>query len=159
MQTEYALHAALGAWLHHGRFQRYPLYMLCASVYTATDCYIFGNYKRRTYKWGYFPEVKCYEDISVGQIVPTISSCCCYLGTPFAPLFSCILTALGIRAGAKEKSAVNPLFSIAYISVALYSALGISMYSLEIICVGLFSVALPIYLLGILAIGKKQGAK
>ena len=96
---------------------------------------------------------------SVGQIVPTISSCCYYLGTPFAPLFSCILTALGIRAGAKEKSAVNPLFSIAYITVALYSALGISMYSLEIICVGLFSVALPIYLLGILAIGKKQGAK
>ena len=46
------------AWLHHGRFMRKPLYMLCASAYTAADCAVFGNYWGRTYKWGYFPEVK-----------------------------------------------------------------------------------------------------
>lgn len=55
------LHAACGAWLHHGRFQKYPLYMLCASAYTAWDCSIFGNYKNRTYKWGYFTELKKYD--------------------------------------------------------------------------------------------------
>lgn len=46
------------AWLRHGRFMRNPLYMLCASAYTAADCAVFGNYLGRTYKWGYFPEVK-----------------------------------------------------------------------------------------------------
>ena len=54
-------HALIGAWLHHGRFQRYPLYMLCASAYTAGDCAVFGNYKNRTFQWGYFPEAKYYD--------------------------------------------------------------------------------------------------
>lgn len=54
-------HALIGAWLHHGRFQRYPLYMLCASAYTAGDCAVFGNYKNRTFQWGYFPEAKHYD--------------------------------------------------------------------------------------------------
>ena len=52
--------AMVSAWLHHGRFQKYPLYMLCASAYTAADCALFGNYRNRTYKWGYFTEVKQY---------------------------------------------------------------------------------------------------
>lgn len=55
------LHAIAGAWLHHGRFQKYPLYMLCASAYTAGDAAIFHNYIGRTYKWGYFPEAKKYD--------------------------------------------------------------------------------------------------
>lgn len=55
------LHAVAGAWLHHGRFQKYPLYMLCASAYTAGDVAIFHNYIGRTYKWGYFPEAKKYD--------------------------------------------------------------------------------------------------
>lgn len=54
---------AAAAWLHHGRFQRYPLYMLCASAYTAADAARFGNYKNRCYKWGYFPETIKYESI------------------------------------------------------------------------------------------------
>lgn len=54
-------HAVAGAWLHHGRFQKYPLYMLCASAYTAGDAAVFHNYVGRTYKWGYFPEVKKYD--------------------------------------------------------------------------------------------------
>ena len=54
-------HAVIGAWLHHGRFQRYPLYMLCASAYTAGDCAVFGNYKNRAFQWGYFPEAKHYD--------------------------------------------------------------------------------------------------
>lgn len=43
---------------HHGVYQQYRPYMLCASAYTAGDCGKFGNYINRTYKWGYFPEVK-----------------------------------------------------------------------------------------------------
>lgn len=76
-------HAIGGAWLHHGRFQRYPLYMLCASAYTAADCAVFHNYTGRTYKWGYFPEVKTYDvdglmkkklsSASVGKKHPQIS--------------------------------------------------------------------------------------
>ena len=57
------LRNAAAAWLHHGRFQKYPIYMLCASAYTSADCAKFGNYKNRCYKWGYFPEVKRYENI------------------------------------------------------------------------------------------------
>lgn len=53
--------AIISAYIHHGRYQKYPLYMLCASAYTAADLSILGNYKGRTYKWGYFPEVKEYD--------------------------------------------------------------------------------------------------
>lgn len=53
--------SAIGTWLHHGRFQRYPLYMLCASAYTPCDCAFFGNYKNKMYCWGYFPETRVYN--------------------------------------------------------------------------------------------------
>ena len=59
------LRSIIGTWRHHGRFQKYPLFMLCASAYTACDCARFGNYKNRMFKWGYFPETKHYE---MGQI-------------------------------------------------------------------------------------------
>ena len=55
------LRDAAAAWLHHGRFQKYPLYLLCASAYTAGDAARFGNYLGRCYKWGYFPETKRYD--------------------------------------------------------------------------------------------------
>lgn len=58
------LRDAVAAWLHHGRFQRYPLYMLCASAYTARDAARFGNYKDRCYKWGYFPQTRTYQDVA-----------------------------------------------------------------------------------------------
>ena len=57
------LRAYIGSWLHHGRFQKYPIYMLCASAYTPYDCARFGNYENRLYKWGYFPEARKYDDI------------------------------------------------------------------------------------------------
>ena len=37
------------------------MYMLCASAYTVLDHYRFGMYKKKCYKWGYFPAVKKYE--------------------------------------------------------------------------------------------------
>lgn len=53
--------AIVSSYIHHRKFQKYPLYMLCASAYTAVDTAIFGNYNNKTYKWGYFPELKLYD--------------------------------------------------------------------------------------------------
>lgn len=40
------------------------LYLLCASAYTAGDYRKTGTFRGRAYKWGYFPEVTEYADIS-----------------------------------------------------------------------------------------------
>lgn len=53
--------AIIMGWYRHGQYQKYPVYLLCASAYTAADCAVFGNYIDRTYKWGYFPEVKEHD--------------------------------------------------------------------------------------------------
>lgn len=45
----------------HTQYRNAPLYMLCASAYTAMDFAIQGAYIDKTYKWGYFPEVKRYD--------------------------------------------------------------------------------------------------
>ena len=37
------------------------LYMLCSSAYTAGDYASIGMYRKRTYRWGYFPEVKAHD--------------------------------------------------------------------------------------------------
>lgn len=37
-----------------------PVYMLCASAYTAPDYARFGLFRGKSFRWGYFPEVKCY---------------------------------------------------------------------------------------------------
>lgn len=39
------------------------VYMLCASAYTAADYAKFGLFRGKAYRWGYFPEVKQYENI------------------------------------------------------------------------------------------------
>ena len=57
------LHILAGAWLHHGRFQKYPLYMLCSSAYTAADCSVFHLYKNRCYRFGYFPPLRRYAAV------------------------------------------------------------------------------------------------
>lgn len=56
-------HAMASAWLHHGRYRSHPLYMLCASAFTAADCRKFGNYQNRTYQWGYFPKTTTYPSV------------------------------------------------------------------------------------------------
>jgi len=43
---------------NHLRYRNKPLYMLCVSAYTASDFAMTGNYLGKTYKWGYFSEVK-----------------------------------------------------------------------------------------------------
>lgn len=50
---------ALGSRLrHHTRFWNKPVYMLCASAFTARDYGLSGAYWGKTYKWGYFPETR-----------------------------------------------------------------------------------------------------
>ncbi len=39
-----------------------PIYMLCASGYTAADYRKFGLFRNRTYRWGYFPQTHRYDD-------------------------------------------------------------------------------------------------
>ncbi len=45
------------------RYRKKNLHMLCASAYTAPDCRFIFSYPNRTYKWGYFTELKEYSDI------------------------------------------------------------------------------------------------
>lgn len=45
------------------RHRKDPYYMLCASAYTARDCRFIHAFPQKTYRWGYFPEVKKYQDI------------------------------------------------------------------------------------------------
>ena len=47
-------------------WDNYPyknVYMLCASAYAARDYAITGMFKGKTFKWGYFPAMKNYENI------------------------------------------------------------------------------------------------
>ncbi len=39
-----------------------PIYLLCASAYVASDYAKFGLFRGKSYKWGYFPECKRYDD-------------------------------------------------------------------------------------------------
>lgn len=41
-----------------------PVYLLCASGYTAADYARFGLFRKKAFRWGYFPEVKHYGDLS-----------------------------------------------------------------------------------------------
>ena len=39
-----------------------PVYLLCASAYAAADYARFGLFRNRSYRWGYFPECRVYDD-------------------------------------------------------------------------------------------------
>lgn len=47
--------------LNHSRYRNKNVYMLCASAYTSADFSLVGAYRNKSYKWGYFPEVKEYD--------------------------------------------------------------------------------------------------
>lgn len=53
----------LGTWIHHRRFSKYPLYMLCASAFEAHDLARLGCYKGKKFCWGYFPYLRVYDDV------------------------------------------------------------------------------------------------
>ncbi len=55
---------AIRTWRFFWRFSRYKnLYMLCASAYTAGDYAKNFAFINKAFKWGYFTEVKKYDDI------------------------------------------------------------------------------------------------
>lgn len=85
---------------------------------------------------------------SVGQIVPLLGSSKFYFGYIFAPVLSCVLVAIGLKANRNLVKYSDPFQAISLITISLYATLGISMYSLEIVCVGFFCIALPIFILG-----------
>lgn len=41
-----------------------PIYLLCASAYTAEDYSKFGLFKNKCFRWGYFPECRIYPNIN-----------------------------------------------------------------------------------------------
>ena len=45
------------------RASKYPLYVLCASAYTARDLSLCGFPKTKCLKWGYFPKLKVYDNV------------------------------------------------------------------------------------------------
>ena len=44
-------------------YQNRNHYLLCASAYMPKDCALYGCFRNRRLKWGYFPECRRYEDI------------------------------------------------------------------------------------------------
>lgn len=40
-----------------------PIYVFAASGYAAYDYKLFGMFRNKMYKWGYFPQTKCYNEI------------------------------------------------------------------------------------------------
>lgn len=50
---------------HFDNFPSKNVYLLCASAYAAGDYAKTRNFIGKTYKWGYFPAVKKYEDIDL----------------------------------------------------------------------------------------------
>lgn len=68
--SERPLKKGLELWRYPDRFLRWhwrnpfwkPIYMLCASAYTASDYRKFGLFRNKVYKWGYFPATKRYPD-------------------------------------------------------------------------------------------------
>lgn len=46
---------------NHTLYRNKKMYMLCASAYTAADFRLVGAYRKKAFKWGYFPEVKGYN--------------------------------------------------------------------------------------------------
>lgn len=41
-----------------------PIHLLCASGYAAADYAKFGLFQNKSYKWGYFPPTRRYEDVN-----------------------------------------------------------------------------------------------
>lgn len=47
----------------HRMPQQKPIYLLCAGAYVARDYDLFGMYRGKCFRWGYFPEAKHYPDL------------------------------------------------------------------------------------------------
>lgn len=62
LTTKQRIRNMLSALKHIRRFERYRNFMfLCMSAYTAADVNRYADFLNRTYKWGYFTELKKYD--------------------------------------------------------------------------------------------------
>ena len=52
---------------HRSNPMRAPIYLLCASAYTAVDYSNFGLFKNKTYQWGYFPQFRKHDILTLMQ--------------------------------------------------------------------------------------------
>lgn len=59
---------------NHIRYKNKPVYMLCASAYTAKDVNTIGAYRNKCFKWGYFTKVDNLEVETPSLCVPTSES-------------------------------------------------------------------------------------
>jgi glycosyltransferase involved in cell wall biosynthesis len=46
----------------HIRHRRKPVYLLCAGGYVPSDFALIHAYPNKMYRWGYFPETRCYDE-------------------------------------------------------------------------------------------------
>ena len=58
-------HNLASAWKHLKPFEKTSLYFFCSSAYTTADLNRYTDFKRRTFKWGYFPETKKYDVVEL----------------------------------------------------------------------------------------------
>ena len=56
----------VSAFIHHTRYQKNNLHLLCAGAYAAYDHELFGNYRNKRYIWGYFPK---FNEYNVNQLL------------------------------------------------------------------------------------------
>lgn len=75
----------LNLYRNHLRYKNKPLYMLCASAFTAKDVNTVGAYKGKCFKWGYFTKVDSFEvetqeqGTSASKNTPNIMWCARFL--------------------------------------------------------------------------------
>lgn len=46
----------------HIRYRKDPAYLLCAGAYVPSDFHLIHAYPEKMFKWGYFPETRCYKE-------------------------------------------------------------------------------------------------
>lgn len=91
-----------------------------------------------------------------GQIPTTIGSGYYYFGFLFAPIYSIIFTIMAFKMGAQVNRSSNYISKIRYLFLAITFPMGIVMYNIPITLIRLFTVALPMYLLEIIAYGSSK---
>lgn len=53
---------SVGMLRHFLPYQNKAYYLLAASAYAANDFLMYGCFRKRIYRWGYFPEIRTYSD-------------------------------------------------------------------------------------------------
>ena len=60
----FRLKSFISVFIKRGICERKNIYLLCSSAFSAADYNLSGAFKNKTFKWGYFPEIKKYKNIN-----------------------------------------------------------------------------------------------